>query len=477
MTRDLSHRREAKQPPKKWGRWLVAALVLINVAVVLYHGDPRARLPKPTPNGSGTTHERPGAKRTGPRAAVDAATLDGGVSVEDLVFDADTWSRDGLDPLLGVRTSGPIQRVETVKLRSGQAPALALASLGVSPADVRAALDSLGKLVDFRRLRPGHKLKASLDHSGRLLALQVKQGATNEVVTARAGDAWNAERVEITIDTVVTRVAGAVNSTLWEAVIGAGEQPAFLAELADIFSSEVDFYRDVRAGDSFRALVEKRYARGNFIGYGRVVAAEYVNSGVVLRGFSFERADGGVSYYDEHGDSLRKQLLKSPLQYGRQTSGFGSRHHPVLGYTRQHNGVDYGVAIGTPVWSVGDGRVVRAGWGNGFGKVVEIAHPNGWTSQYAHLSDIGVRVGERVSQKQIVGKSGNTGLSSGPHLHYGLRKLGGYVNPAAQKFERAKALEGAELEKFKDEVQRRVETLTATNVASESHGAMPRDEG
>ena len=127
----------------------------------------------------------------------------------------------------------------------------------------------------------------------------------------------------------------------------------------------------------------------------------------------------------------------------------GKRRHPVLGYTRSHNGIDYGVGTGTPAWSVGGGKVVRAGRHGGYGKLVEIRHANGWLSQYAHLSKISVRVGQRVTQKQIIGKTGSTGMSTGPHLHYGLKRHGAYVNPLAQKFSRGKSLKGQELARYK----------------------------
>ncbi|MBC7793978.1 MAG: M23 family metallopeptidase, partial [Clostridia bacterium] len=186
--------------------------------------------------------------------------------------------------------------------------------------------------------------------------------------------------------------------------------------------------------------------------------------GDLHRAFYF-KAKNGTGYFADNGESCRKILLKMPLQYGRMTSGFGSRHHPVLGYTRTHNGVDYGVPVGTQVWSVGDGRVVKAGHGNGFGNVVEVSHANGWISQYAHLSAVAVKVGQHVSQKQVIAKSGNTGMSTGPHLHYGLKRNNGYVDPAAQKFDRAESLKGAELAAFKHEVEKLSSELDRISVA------------
>lgn len=509
MARDVTWRGSATAPSrKKKGLYLILGLVAVNVAVVVYHGDPRDRLPRPAeraaPARSRAASVVPAkddapapsprvlAQRLAERArgelgwvfasAADERLWRAGLIHAPAALDAlprelpDTaWAVASLDPTVGLRAPGPVQRVEIVKLKSGQAPAHALASAGISGGEISGALASLAALVDFRRMRPGHQLKARLDETGRLLSLGVAYSVAEEFEARRGTQGWEARRIEIPVETVTSQVAGQVRATLWDAVIGAGEEPALLAEFADIFAWEVDFYRDVRVGDSFRMLVEKRYARGKFLGYGRIIAAEYVNEGQSHLAFAHERSDGSLAYYDEQGGSTRKQLLKTPLQYGRMTSGFGSRRHPILGYDRQHNGVDYGVPTGTPVWSVGDGRVSRAGWHNGFGKLVEITHANGWMSQYAHLSAITVKAGERVSQKQIIGKVGSTGMSTGPHLHYGLKKAGAYVNPAAQKFDRAKSLEGAERAAFLERAGKLVEELQRIHVAHEPTGRVSQE--
>lgn len=424
---------------KRLGGALFGVLLAVNAAVIIYHGDPREHAAAPAADGpKRRAHQR--------RAPGEAAAL--GVDVTR------GFAGRHLDPMVGLRTPGAVQRVEVVKLGSGETVARALGRVGLGGAEVASAIDSLTTVVDFRRLRPGNKLMARLDGAGALVSLGLAKSLAEEVQTTRGPGGWRAERLEIPVETSVTQVVGTVRSTLWESFVGLGEEPALISEFADVFAWEVDFYRDVRVGDAFKMLVEKRYARGKFAGYGSILAAEYKNDGHPLRAFAVRRDDGTVHYYSEAGESLRKQLLKTPLQYGRMTSGFGSRRHPVLGYTRAHNGVDYGVPTGTPVWSVGDGRVVKAGWNNGFGKLIEVSHANGWLSQYAHLSSIDVKVGQRISQKQIIGRTGNTGMSTGPHLHYGLKKNGSYVNPDSQKFERAKALEGPALDNFKKDVAR-----------------------
>jgi murein DD-endopeptidase MepM/ murein hydrolase activator NlpD len=481
VTRDMKNPRRGSSrggSKKKVGFGLLFLLGAVNVGVFLYHGDPRERARAAAP------HQDPQAESPRPRASQRRAEAkdarlpavpwqDAGAFSEfyrtDVLADADSdiepWANPGLDSLLGLRTPGPEQRVEVVQLKSGQTVAAALANVGASPQDLAAAIQALQTLVDFRRIRAGHTLKARLDDTGRLLSLGIHQSIAESVEATRTGDVYKAVKVDVPIETVVANVSGSVQSTLWEAIAGRGEEPALIADFADVFAWEVDFFRDVRVGDSYRMLVEKRYARGKLVGYGRVLAAEYVNDGTSHRAF-YHVSGGTGGYYADTGESCKKLLLKMPLQYGRMTSGFGSRHHPVLGYTRAHNGVDYGVPVGTPVWAVGDGRVVKAGYGSGFGNLVEVAHSNGWTSQYAHLSAIAVRVGQHVSQKQTIARSGNTGLSTGPHLHYGLKQHDHYVNPASQKFERAEPLKGAELQAFKQEIERLSAELDRITVAS-----------
>ncbi|RYF08473.1 MAG: M23 family metallopeptidase, partial [Deltaproteobacteria bacterium] len=349
----------------------------------------------------------------------------------------------------------------------------ALATLGVPSDQIHLALASLGDWGNFRQMRPGDTLRAQFDSHDALLELEVSRGPIVQARTRRGAHGWEGEQVEVQIDTVLAAVCGQVRFSLWDALVSAGEDARLVAALVDIFAYEIDFYTEVHPNDAFSLLVEKRYVGGQFVEYGDVTAAEFISGGRQHRAFLQRRADGTATYYDEAGHSLRKQLLKAPLKYALVTSRFGVRKHPVLGYTRNHNGTDYGVPVGTPVWAVGDGRVVRAGWHGGYGRLVEVAHPNGWVSQYAHLSKIMVRPGQHVHQKDVVGLVGMTGLATGPHLHYGLKKNGHYVNSLAQKFERAKSLTGSELEGYQADVHKLLEGLQRVRVAQKVVASAP----
>jgi murein DD-endopeptidase MepM/ murein hydrolase activator NlpD len=181
-------------------------------------------------------------------------------------------------------------------------------------------------------------------------------------------------------------------------------------------------------------LVERQTREGKLSGYGPILAAEFVNDNRRLKAIRFHPDGGSPGYYDENGRSLKRFFLKSPLKFEpRITSRFStSRRHPILGYSRAHNGVDYGAPSGAPVVSVAPGVVTFAGWTNGGGRTVKVRHTNGYEAEYLHLSAITTRAGTRIGQGDLVGRVGSTGLATGPHLHYGLKKNGRYVNPVVE---------------------------------------------
>jgi murein DD-endopeptidase MepM/ murein hydrolase activator NlpD len=494
VTQDLSWHPH-KYAPK--GRnsallWLLTALLIaINVAVFLYHGDPRRlmapKTPPPTPADAPAKVGLDGQPRRlgaggptglgprGPRGPAVGARM--GRALEGLFVRvahahepppvaaaAVVGPAYPVDPLMALRSPGLVQRVEVVQMRDRGTASHALSDGGVRPKDVRAAVAALGRAVDLHRLRASDVFKMRFDGSGQLMSLELARGPLERILVSREDNVFVATKQAIAVDTLVAEVVGEVTTTLWDSLVGVGEDPRLVTQLVDIFAFEVDFYSEVRQGDTFRLLIQKRYVRDQFIGYGDILAAELTTGTEVHRAFMYKH-NGRSEYFDEAGAAMRKQLLRTPLQYGTVTSHFGRRRHPILGYTRAHNGVDYGVPIGTPVWSVGDGIVQRAHFSPGFGQVVEVRHPNGWLSQYAHLSKIMVRKGQKVRQKDIVGLVGMTGLATGPHLHYGLKKNNHYVNSLAQHFDRATGLGGDDLVAFKKQSQQLVADLGKIRVA------------
>lgn len=230
----------------------------------------------------------------------------------------------------------------------------------------------------------------------------------------------------------LVKVSGTIRSSLFGSLASAGESPILAVSIADIFGSEINFIKDLRSGDTFSLLIEKRYRDNKFKNYGKILAATFTNQGKTYDGFLFAAEHGMEAYYNAKGESLKKTLLKAPLAFTRISSGYSmNRKHPVFFDSRPHQGVDYAAPSGTPVKAVGDGVVQKSGWGNGFGNMVIIGHVGGLESMYSHLSGFarGLKQGQRVKQGQVVGYVGATGVATGPHLDFRLKQNGKYVNP------------------------------------------------
>ena len=304
-----------------------------------------------------------------------------------------------------------------------------------------AIIQSLAEKFDLRRFRAGQPYRIDRFLDGRVREFEYEIDNDRRVIVRRRGAGDPAFEAEIAaIPKVVAQVIvqGAITTdtpSLVQALDAAGEQIELSLALADVFSGEMDFNSDLQPGDTFRLVVERAMREdGGFGGYGPVLAAEYVNAGRTLQAIRFTPPDGKPGYYDPDGRSLKRFFLKSPLKFEpRITSSFSrARRHPVLKYTRAHNGVDYAAPPGAPVVSVASGVVTFAGWTNGGGRTVRVRHASDYQSEYLHLSAITVKRGERIGQGELVGRVGATGLVTGPHLHYGLRRNGSYVNPVRE---------------------------------------------
>jgi len=342
----------------------------------------------------------------------------------------------------------------TIRLARDQTLGQALLKMQVAAADANAALVALKDHVPFRKARPGDQLRVERAEDGALHRFTYRQGRADEWTVQRtSAGALEATKRPVVLTTEVRRVEVKVASSLYESMAAAGEDPTLAVLAADVLAWDVDFYRDVQQGDVLRVVVERVLADGQPLRYGDVLAAEYVGETTGTRRlFRYVESDGRPAYYDDAGQSAQRGFLKSPLKYAHLTSRFGSRRHPVLGYTRMHEGVDYGAPVGTPVWAVGDGTVRQAGWSGGCGKAVSIRHRNGFETVYCHLSSIAVSAGKGVAQKQIIGYTGQTGLATGPHLHYVVKRGGHAVNPLTLQLPREAPIPAALLEDYKAKI-------------------------
>jgi murein DD-endopeptidase MepM/ murein hydrolase activator NlpD len=251
------------------------------------------------------------------------------------------------------------------------------------------------------------------------------------------------ERVPIIYDVERELVQGVIKTSLFDAVMDIGEDSKLAIALADIFAWDIDFILDLRVGDTFQAMVEKRFRDGEPAGYGRVLAAEFVNRKKVYRAFRFEDKDGRASYYDEAGRNVRKAFLKAPLSFTRISSGYTmKRFHPVTKTWKAHPAIDYAAPPGTPIMTVGDGSIKRIGYTRGNGNFIEVRHSNGYSTLYLHMKGFarGMKRGKKVTQGQVIGYVGSTGLATGPHLCFRMRKNGSPVNPYRVKVPAAKAV-------------------------------------
>lgn len=309
--------------------------------------------------------------------------------------------------------------------------------------ELSALVQAVTTTFDVRKLRAGNSYRIDRLFDGRIRSFEYDIDPTRALRALRRDDdigLFAAEVVDLPRTTTSVVVEGRIDRdapSISESLERAGERLDLALAMADIFGGEIDFNSGLQPGDAYRLVVEKSVRDdGLFVGYGPVQAAEFVNGGRTLAAMRFTLADGKAGYFDTEGRSLKRFFLKSPLKFEpRITSRFSSsRLHPVLKYARAHNGVDYGAPMGAPVVSVSSGVVSFAGWSNGGGRTVRIKHTSGYESEYLHLSAIagGITPGVRVGQGDLVGNVGMTGLATGPHLHYGLRRNGHYVNPITE---------------------------------------------
>jgi murein DD-endopeptidase MepM/ murein hydrolase activator NlpD len=327
--------------------------------------------------------------------------------------------------------------------RGTDTPQTLLARLGVTDASAIAFLRS-----DFnaRRLlggRGGKMVQVTASPEGNLESLVARYPAERSeqtrthftrMVVSRVDGRWMSRLETVPLATQVRLGSGTIRSSLFAATDDALLPDDIASQLSDIFSTEIDFHRELRKGDTFSVVYEALTADGDVItwneGAGRILAAEFVNNGRAHHAMWFGSGESGKSgYFGLDGSSKRRSFLSSPMQFSRVTSSFAMRFHPIMQTWRAHLGVDYGAPTGTVVRSVGEGTVAQAGWQNGYGNVVQILHGKDRSTLYGHLSKIDVRKGQHVDQGQSIGAVGMTGWATGPHLHFEFRVNGVHQDP------------------------------------------------
>jgi murein DD-endopeptidase MepM/ murein hydrolase activator NlpD len=442
----VTARRDSALQPGR-GRLLVASAALAAILLVALLGA-LGRVPLPADPAPAVAATAPATGPSTEAPATAAATPAAGTPA--ILTPANAVAAAPAPPAPPVRMS-----VLTVRLARNQTLSQALARLQLAPGQARAIMAALANKFPFRRSRPGDQIRVErVEGETGLRRFTYRQSAAEEwSVVPDQGGALRGEKRAVVVTTEVARIDVEIRGSVWESLQRAGEDPALAVLAADVLAFDVDFYQDVRAGDRMKVLVEKVLADGKLLRYGEVLAAGYEGEVTgAKRLFRYTDPAGQTSYYDDQGHSARRGFLKSPLKYAHLTSGFGARVHPVLGYVKAHQGLDYGAPSGTPVWAVGDGTVSQAGWNGACGRSVTLHHRNGLDTMYCHLSAVAVRAGARVSQKQLIGAVGTTGRSTGPHLHYAVRRNGAFVNPLSLKVPREAPLAPAYRSDFEGKV-------------------------
>jgi len=317
------------------------------------------------------------------------------------------------------------------RMAAGQNFTAALEKFGLSAEEAANASQAAQRAFNLRQVRAGNTITVGRSVKGELREIDYKIDADRMLKIVPQESGFAAQVSEIPSKTEIEAVSGRVEDSLFNAVEDAGESAELALRLAQIFGYDLDFYTDPRKGDTFRIVLEKKkYSNGQTTGYGKIFAAEYDNAGKKYQALLFHDPAGQPGYYSADGRSLQKAFLRSPLKFGAPvTSHFSrARFHPILKTYRPHMGTDYGAPIGTPVQTIGSGRIVFAGRKGGEGNMVQVAHSNGYETMYLHLSRMFVHMGEHVEIGKTIGLVGNTGLSTGPHLDFRILQKGQYKN-------------------------------------------------
>nr|MBQ0091673.1 peptidoglycan DD-metalloendopeptidase family protein [Candidatus Enterousia merdequi] len=343
-----------------------------------------------------------------------------------------------------------------IEVKSGDTLSSILGNQGFSMRDIDTISKNLKKDADFTTLRAGRDKFDFVreNENAPISKIIIDNGPWNKIeIDCGTPDTWQCQKIEIARDTRVAYQEGEIaqGSSFYLSAMQAGIPEGIILDVYDLLAFEMDFERDIRAGQKFYVLYEENFASDKKVDNGRVLAVSFDALRGNVQMYRYEKADGHAGYYDENGNGAIKSLKRTPINNAKITSKFsGKRKHPVLGYTRAHKGVDFRAPTGTPIPAAGAGRVVARSYNRGHGNFVKIRHNGSFETLYGHMSKFakGVKVGTTVRQGQIIGYAGSTGLSTGPHLHYEIIKNGVHVNPMTVKLPAIDNLDAKDKKQF-----------------------------
>ncbi|WP_455172989.1 M23 family metallopeptidase [Azospirillum largimobile] len=351
--------------------------------------------------------------------------------------------------------AGPIDR-RTLSIGRGDTLMDLLAGANVPANDAHDAVAALREVYNPRRLQVGQRVTVLFEPrrggARQFVGFEFAPDPLRSVSIARKGDAgFTSSQIEKPVTRKPVAAQGVIRSSLFEAGAQAGVPISVMMAFLQNFSYDVDFQRDLQPGDRFEVMYEKLVtADGTEAGEGELLYASLTLSGDDMPIYRFKTRDGRIDYYNDDGESIRRALLRTPIDGARITSGFGMRHHPILGFSKMHKGVDFGAPSGTPIYAAGRGTIELAERNSSYGNYIRIRHNTEIATAYAHMSRFAksIRRGARVEQGDVIGYVGTTGRSTGPHLHYEVLKAGHQVNPRSVDLPTGEKLEGRELQAF-----------------------------
>lgn len=359
---------------------------------------------------------------------------------------ADKIQLENITPAVSAKTASDLPKgdVREYEIKKGDTFAEVMNAQGVSYSDALAILDAAKEVFDFTTVGAGKILKFVFVNEA-FAAMEYPLNSETVVHVKREANIYTATKEAIQYEVTESAAKGTITDSLFMAAQKAGIEDKVTLEIADIFSSDIDFATDIREGDSFAVVYEKRSLDGKDAGAGKVMAARFTNGGTTYTAYRYND-----KFYDADGNSVARQFLKSPLNYARISSGYSyQRTNPVTKQVTPHRAIDYAADSGTPVIATADGKVITAGSKGGLGITVELKH-GGYMTQYAHLSKIAkdVKTGVTVSQGDVIGYVGSTGISTGPHLQYAMFNDGNPINPLTTDFPRGDAISQSEKQSF-----------------------------
>lgn len=355
----------------------------------------------------------------------------------------------------------------STKVKKGDTLSHLFKRAGFGPSEVHEVMSAKGDLSELKKIHPGQELRFGL-MDNRLQSLEYVISRTESLQVSREGEGFVAQMVREDLVPFTSYSEGVITSSLFLAAQKAGLTNAMTMELANIFGYDVDFALDIREGDSFRVIYQELHLNGEKVRDGNILAAQFTNQGKTFTAVRYETSDRGADYFTPDGQSMRKAFRRTPVDFARISSHFNlARRHPVLHTIRAHKGTDYAASTGTPIKATGDGKVAFAGWKGGYGRVVILQHGQGIKTLYGHMSGFAknIRSGTRVSQGQIIGYVGSSGLATGPHLHYEFYVNGSVRNPVTVKLPHAEPVSSKDKPAFLTvaaQMQNQLATYAAT---------------